>query len=414
MLTPYRELFVTHGAWAFSLAGFVARMPISMVGLGIVLLVSAVTGEYGMAGALSATFALTQAVVSPQVARLVDRLGQARVTVPGLAVFAAGLVALLLLVEAGAPSWTLFASTAVAGAAMPPVGSLVRARWSHALRGSPRLHTAYSFESVVDELIFVVGPVLVTVLAIQVDRFAGLFAVLVLSVVGTLAFTAHRVSEPPPSGLGHREAGSVLAVPGLRVVFGCFIALGGFFGSFEVIVVAFASEQGLRVLSGVVLALYAVGSFLAGLAYGAVRFRAPLHRRFRTASAFTAVSVLPLLVVGGLGSLPLLAVLAFLAGFAASPLLIGGFALVERLAPASRLTEGLTWAVTGVVLGVTAGASVSGWAIDRFGAGPAFAVPVVSGVTTALVAFTGTRWLGPQGPDREEEHGSADAAQLGP
>ncbi|MGH3344565.1 MAG: MFS transporter [Carbonactinosporaceae bacterium] len=410
MLRPYRELFVTRGAWVFSLAGFVARMPISMVGLGIVLLVSAVTGEYGLAGALSATFAFTQAMVSPQVARLVDRLGQARVTVPALAVFAAGLIWLLVLVEAGAPSWTLFASTAVAGAAMPPVGSLVRARWSHALRDSRRVHTAYSFESAVDELIFVVGPVLVTVLATQVGRLAGLLAVLVLAVGGTLAFAAHRVSEPPPSGMGHREDGFVLADPGLRVVFGSFIALGGFFGSFEVIVVAFASEQGLRVLSGVVLALYALGSFLAGLAYGTIRFRAPLHRRFRTASAFMALSVLPLLAVGRLGNLPVLAVLALVAGFSASPLLIGGFALVERLAPAARLTEGLTWAVTGVVLGVTAGASVSGWAIDRLGAGPAFAVPVVSGVTTALVAFAGTRWLGPRGPGREEEHGSADVA----
>ena len=137
MLAPYRSLLTTPGSKAFTAAGFVARLPISMLNIGIVLLVEAATGSYAIAGAVAATFAVIQAAASPQLARLVDRLGQARVTVPMLAVHLSGLLALVLLAQLGGPTWTLFLAAAFAGIATPQIGSLVRARWAYLVSGTP-------------------------------------------------------------------------------------------------------------------------------------------------------------------------------------------------------------------------------------------------------------------------------------
>jgi MFS family permease len=409
VLRPYRALFAAPGALGFSLAGFVARMPMSMISIGIVLLVSATTGSYGTAGGVSATSALATAVAGPQLARLVDRLGQAQVALPALAVFVVSMAAFLACAETDAPVWTLYVTAGVAGAAMPSIGAMVRARWAALYTGTPKLHTAYSLESTVDEVIFIIGPVLATLLATQVWRLAGLVAVLVFAVTGTLAMMAQRRTQPPHSGSRSGSSGSAFRVPGMRVLTAVFVALGCLFGAIEIIVVGFATEQGHRPAAGFVLAAYAFGSCLAGLAYGAMHFRTPLHRRFLVGAAAMSLSVLPLPFVGSLG---LLAAVMFLAGFAISPTLIAGFGLVESLVRSDRLTEGMTWLVTGIMLGVTLGTAVAGYLIDEVGAARAFYLPVVSGAAAALTAYAGSRWLRPAGIE-EGELGHTGVAQLG-
>lgn len=409
MLKPYRELFGATGAWAFSLAGFVARMPISMIGIGIVLLVSATTGSYGLAGAVAATSAFATAVAGPQVARLVDRLGQAQVALPALAVFTVSTVAFMACAEGGAPVWTLYVTAGFAGASAPNIGAMVRARWAALYTGTPRLHTAYSLESTVDEVIFIIGPVLATVLATQVSRLAGLAAVLVFAVTGTVAFAVQRSTQPPHSGARHRQGGTAIAVPGMRVLMAVFVALGCLFGAMEITVVGFATEQGQRPYAGVVLAVYALGSCLAGLAYGAVHFRTPLHRRFLAGAAAMSLSVLGLPFID---SLPALALMFLVAGFAISPTLIAGFALVESLVKSEQLTEGLTYLTTGILLGVTLGTALAGRLIDSFGAARAFYLPVVSGAVAAAVAYGGARWLRPAGIE-EGYRGHSGVEQLG-
>jgi MFS family permease len=104
VLRPYRELLATPGGLRFSTSAFVARMPIAMIGLGIVLLVVAETGKYSLAGALSATFALVNAGAAPAIARLVDRLGQRRVLLPSVPLSCVGLVVFVVLASAGAPT----------------------------------------------------------------------------------------------------------------------------------------------------------------------------------------------------------------------------------------------------------------------------------------------------------------------
>jgi MFS family permease len=157
-LRPYADIFRIPGAWRFSAAGVIGRMPMAMFGLGTVLLISAATGKYGVAGAVSVVGSLGYAFTSPRIARLVDSHGQRRVLLPLLAVFITATAALIIAVELGLATWALFVAGAIAGASMPSLGTLVRTRWSALLAGTPDLHTAFSFESVADELCFIIGP----------------------------------------------------------------------------------------------------------------------------------------------------------------------------------------------------------------------------------------------------------------
>ena len=195
---PYLEIFRLPGALAFSAAGALARMPMAMFGLGTVLLISAITGRYGLAGTVAAAGSIGYAVCAPQAAKLADRFGQHRVLRPLALIFALSTIIFIGCAELRAPVWALVLSGVVAGASMPSLGSMVRARWSALLGDSPRLHTAFAFESVNDEMIFVVGPVIVTVLATEVYPAAGLALAMLLCVTGTLLFAAQRRTEPRP------------------------------------------------------------------------------------------------------------------------------------------------------------------------------------------------------------------------
>jgi MFS family permease len=392
VLRTYRALLAVPGGLAFSAAAFVMRLPISMLGLGTVLLVVSSTGSYGMAGATAATVALTQAVCAPSLGRLVDRLGQARVMLPAVAAHGLGLAALLGAALGGGPTWTLFPAAALYGGTYPPAGSLVRARWAHAVAGTPLLATAYSVESILDEVIFIVGPVLVTALATGVSAAAGPLVAFSFAATGTVALARQRRTEPPRRQAGEPKHPSALRVPGLRVLVGMAAALGGLFGSLEIVVVAFASERGARPVAGLVLALIATGSMLSGLLYGAIRWRVPLRRRLLIGLAAMALAISSL---GLAGTVPQLAVLAFVAGFAISPTLIAVFGLVEALVPAATRTEGLTWLTTGIGVGIALAAALVGRVIDAAGARPAFLLPIGCGLLAAVLALAGASRLRP-------------------
>src|SRR5690606_5511674 len=243
------------GVKGFVIAGFIGRMPMSMLGIGIIVLISELTGAYALAGAVAAVVSVAFAVAAPLSGRLVDRYGQAKVIVPLVLLHGAALITLMVCAGSGAPSWTLFASAAVSGGAAVSLGSLVRARWTHVLGGSGqgRLQAAFSFESVADEMIFVTGPALVTGLATVVNPYSGLIVALVAAVGGTLAFAAQRRTEPPVRRVLARS-GTPIAIPGVALLSCVLLAMGAVFGSIDLITVAFAEEQGAKVMSGVLLA----------------------------------------------------------------------------------------------------------------------------------------------------------------
>jgi MFS family permease len=401
MAGPYQAIFAPPGTRGFSAAGLVGRMPLSMLGVGIVTMVSQVTGRYGLAGALSATLALAAAVCGPQVSRLVDRYGQRRVLRPVCVVTVTAITALVIAVRSGAPEWVDFACV-LCGGLTPSMGAMVRARWAAVHRGAPELlHTAYSFESVMDEIVFILGPILSIGLCTAWFAEAGPLLAVVFLGVGVLLLTAQRGTEPRPHPGGGAAERSALRAPGLWVLAASFVGTGAVFGSVDVVTVAFADERGHKALASLVLASYALGSCLAGLVFGLVVPRGTHTGRFLVGTCAMAVSMIPPLLVGNLW---FLAMALFVSGTTIAPTMVTAMGLVERLVPRTRLTEGITWTTTGLAVGIAVGASLAGRVIDARGASAAFVVPAAAAVLAVAVAFSGSRRLRPA-PEREGEDG---------
>ncbi|KJY43837.1 MFS transporter [Streptomyces sp. NRRL B-1568] len=396
MSSPYRAIFAAPGAKGFSAAGFLGRMPLSMMSIGIVTMVSQLTGRYGLAGALSATLALSAAVLGPQISRLVDRYGQRRVLRPATLVSLVAVAGLLVAAQQRWPDWTLFVFSA-GGGCVPSVGSMVRARWAAIYEGSPReLHTAYSAESVIDEVCFIVGPILSIGLSTAWFPEAGPLLAGCFLAVGVFWLTAQRATEPAPHPGGEHAGGSALRSPGLQVLVLTFVATGAVFGSVDVVTVAFAEEQGHKAAASLVLAVYALGSCLAGAVFGLLHLKGEPARRWVVGVCAMAVSMIPLQLVG---NLPFLAVALFVAGLSIAPTMVTTMALVEQHVPRAKLTEGMTWTSTGLAVGVALGSSAAGWVVDALGAPAGYAVPGTAGMLAAVGAFLGFRRLQPA-PER--------------
>jgi MFS family permease len=388
MLDTYRRILTRPGTALFSATGLVARLPISMLGLGIVLLVQQATGSYGLAGSVSAAMLIGQGALAIPQGRLLDRLGQARVLPLVVTVWGVSLALLMWSVEADWPIVSAYALAAVCGAALPAVGSCVRARWAHVLDSERDVQTAFALEAVVDEVVFMTGPILVTVLATIVHPVAGLSAALATGVLGTLYFAAQRGTAPPPhprSPIRADRAGIPWrTVAPLTVV--C-MALGLLFGAAEVTAVAFSEEQGAKSYVGVLLALWAFGSLLAGVITGAVTWRRGAEVRLRIGALGMATTMLPLPLID---SMWVMGAVLFAAGFAIAPTLIAAMSLAEQVLPSSRLTEGMAFLHTGLIGGVAPGAAVAGIVIDAHGASPAYLVSFGGGLL-ALAAALVTR-----------------------
>ncbi|GAB3155970.1 MFS transporter [Microbispora hainanensis] len=386
MVGPYRGLFGTPGVKGFVIAGFIGRAPMSMLGIGVILLITAITGSYAKAGAVAATFSIAVAVAGPLTGRLVDRFGQARVLVPLVLLHACSLTALMLCAHSGTPEWTLYAAGAVSGATGISLGSLVRARWSHVLADPAKLHTAFSFESVADELIFVGGPAFVTALTIAINPYAGLIAAIVLTVSGTLAFAAMRGTEPP--AVRHRgAAGSPIAIPGVALLSAVFLAMGAVFGSVDIITVAFAEEHGSKGAAGLLLASIACGSAVSGLWYGSRHWKISLRSRFVRGLSLFAAGLTPVLLMR---DVRVMALALFVAGLSISPTIITGFSLVERMVPAAQLNEGMAWVTTSINLGVAVGSWAGGRLTDAFGASNAYGFSYACALLAAVVGLAGS------------------------
>jgi MFS family permease len=329
---------------------------------------------------------LGEAVAAPRLGRLVDRFGQRRVLFLSLAVHSVGTLALVISAQLSAPNWMLLATAALSGAAALQVGSLVRARWSALVGGSSALEAAFALESTLDELIFVLGPVLVTALALGVAPGAGLLGALVLTIVGSLALALQRRTEPAPAGVRDQSERSAISTPGLRVLVATFVAAGAIFGTLDVAMVAFAGQVGAPAAAGPLLALVAAGSLLAGLAYGTRGWRWPLEKRFVASVIVLWGGTVPLVFVP---SVALMAPAATLAGVAIAPTLIAGFTLVQKLVPSGALTEGLNWTITALGVGAAVGAWTAGIIADSAGGRIAFLVAVFAGGTAVIMAACG-------------------------
>ncbi|MEU4427049.1 MFS transporter [Actinoplanes sp. NPDC024001] len=385
MFASYRRLFEAPGTVAFTVAALPARFSISMFGVSVVIMVATLRDSYALAGSVSAAGLAAIAVAGPWVGRMVDRYGQARMLVPTTLVSATAGGALAFLAGADVPVWTLFAAY-VGASVSPNTGAMARARWAALYRDRPALlHSANALEQSIDELCFMLGPVVAALLCTSVAPQAGMIVSLVLYVTGSLAFAAQRRTQPKVHAV--RERGrSPLRVRGVLEITVTFLFTGAVFGSMEVVTVAYTESLGRPAAAGVILGLLAGGSALAGLAFGTLRLRGTTAVRFLICVAAMALLLQPVLLADDVWTL---GVLLFIAGLATAPTMITSMTLVHELVPPSRITEGMTLTNTGLLIGISAGASVGGWVVEVADAHTGYATPAIASALALLAALAG-------------------------
>jgi MFS family permease len=379
-------------------AALVARLPIGIDSLAIVLFLRERTGSYATAGFVSACFALGSGAGAPLSGRLVDRFGQGEVLVPLALVHALGLAVLVALGLAGVHVALLVPAALVAGAAIPPISATMRPLWGPMLSGAPDLlPAAYALDSVMIEFVFVVGPLLTAIATALLSPVAALALSALFVVGGTLAFTAS-----PPSRAWRPEARTgagrgwlgALASPGLRTLVAVTLPLGFCFGAMEVTLPAFSEEMASRAWAGVLLSVWSLGSAAGGIAYGARAGTLPLARTYIRLAAVLPLTFLPLAATPSVWVMP---ALCLVAGVAIAPLMASGNQLVGDVAPTGALTEAFTWPITALVIGIAAGNAAAGALVEAADWRVSFLVGAGCAMFGSVLAFArrGTLGLAP-------------------
>ncbi|MFI1357759.1 MFS transporter [Streptomyces sp. NPDC020898] len=360
MLAPYRRLFSARGSIAFTMAGFFGRLALAMYGVSTVIMVATLRDSYTLAGAVGGVSLAATLITVPRISRLIDQYGQTRVAVPAAAISALGSVALVLCAHNGAPVWTLFVTGSLSTA--PNAGGLVRARWAEIYRNDEKsLHVANSFEQVLDEICFILGPIITVALCTGLFPEAGRLAAGALTLGGTLLLVAQKSSEPPVQELD-KTAKSPLRNRGLQVVMVTLFLTGTTFGSLEIVSVAYTEELGHASSAGVVIALQAVGSAVAGFLFGLVTPRGHNTTRLLTGLFAMGLLMLPLQFAE---NLPALCLLMFVAGMANTPTMVTSMTMVQELVPRAQINEGMALAVTSILGGTALGSALAGLVVDR-------------------------------------------------
>lgn len=385
MFSAYTTLFRTPGAMKFSVFALIGRMPISMDSLALIFIVVAVSDSYALAGALSAVASIVISIATPFWSRVADRIGQRKMLLRVVPLKIIGLSLFIALVMNEAPIWSWFVSIIVAELASINTGGLVRRRWLHVLspdKSSTKedeadrhvVNTAYSYEALMDEIVFIVGPITATAFATSIAPAAGLIAGMILMSIGLPLFAMQRATEPPPSPVRVKDPHPpVIGLPIVQAIALATTFTGGFFGAIAITVVGFAQSQGREPYSGLLLGLWASGSAVMAIINGLIKWKTSYVGRFLIfLTALTALSI-PFIFVD---SIFWLAVALFFNGIAIAPLIVNAYGVVQEVVPSEQITESFTWVVAGMPLGGAISSALGGWIIDTYGAQTAFWVPL--------------------------------------
>jgi MFS family permease len=382
----YAAIFRAPYVRALVASSLLARLPIGINALAIVLYLRAERGSFAVAGAVAGALAAGSGIGAPVQGRLVDGFGQRRVLVPLGIVHAAALGAVVASTEAGAAAAVLVAFAFVAGFAIPPTSSVLRSMWPSLLRERPELlQPAYALDSVLIELIFILGPLVTAIIATAASPPVALVVSAISVVVGTVAFTAlppSRAFQPEPE----RRAGRLgaLASPGVRTLVLTSVPAGIGVGICEVALPAFSDAEGAAATAGVLLATWSLGSAAGGLVYGALPHRPPLEKVHLWVAGLLPLGLLPLALAP---SVAVMALLVIPAGMFIAPLLATRNELVGWVAPEGARTEAYTWPVTAFVGGIAIGSAVAGAIVEGPGWRTAFvAAGAVAAAGTIIVA----------------------------
>jgi predicted MFS family arabinose efflux permease len=378
------------------LASLVGRLANATGPLSVVLFVQEQTGSLAQAGAASAAIGLASGLLAPVRGRLVDRYGQRRCLLPMGLGFAAALAGMVATAGPGpAAVATTIALAAAAGAVAPPLGASMRALWVSLVGQGPRLQTAYALDAVLDELLFVLGPLLAGGLAALYRPAAGVLATAGLALVGTLGFVASPVSRAqagrPAADGGRVGWAGAMAAPGLRTLVLSLTGVGAAIGIWEIGLVGAAREAGSPEAASISLAAWAAAGGVGGLWYGSRTWRRPAGQRYL---ALLALLVLAGAIMAAAGSPVAMGAVVVLVGAVLAPLESSAYLLAAELAPAGTLTESGTWLNTAINVTAAAGLAVAGALVDRAGVPATLAVACACTAAGLLVALAGHERLG--------------------
>ncbi|MFE9997823.1 MFS transporter [Streptomyces avermitilis] len=388
MAAGYLEILRARHAARLLTGTLVGRLPNATAAIAVVLFIRAEGGTYSLAGALAAVYGVANAVGQPLLGRLVDLYGQPRVQLPAALVSALAMTAFAL--SGTDPLPLAYVSMAVAGLFTPPLEGGLRALWPSVLRREDQVHTAYAMDAVAQEVMFTVGPLLVT---LCVALWSAQAALVVLNVIGVLGALSVVVSPPSRAWRSApREAHwlGALRSPGLLALLGAFLFVGLALGSITVAGVSYADDNGGDAVYGWLMAALGLGALVGGTVYGARQWSGAPERRLRGLVALLAVCYLPLVLVPGPVAMTALTALA---GVFLAPCIACAFIIVDRHAPSGTVTEAFSWLVTTFTVGASVGTGLAGPVVEWGGTLWGFAVPGVAGAVSLLVLLATGRVL---------------------
>jgi MFS family permease len=381
-LHRYRAVLAEEGLGYLFVASMVGRLPIGMTGLAILLLVQGARDSFALGGIATGAYVAGLAAVAPLIGRLIDRRGPRWVLVSCAVLFPASMAALVAAVSAGAPSAVLLACAAAAGMSFPPITVCMRTFLRQRLPDDASLQAAYSLDSVLIEVMFIAGPMLVAFFAAFASAAASVLFSAVCGLAGVALFLpalrAWRIeARRHATLLGPLSERQFVAL--IAIVLCYCIA----FGLTELGAAAYAAEVGRPALINPRYTPASAGSALGGLAYGSRGWHAPLLRQFGTMLAVLGAG---LLVLGAVSWPPLLfGGLCILAGVVMAPALIIQSMLVAKVARPEHMTEAFTWSTSALLGGVGLGMALGGALVELWRAPSAF----LAGGAAALVAAVG-------------------------
>ncbi|MER5535886.1 MFS transporter [Streptomyces mirabilis] len=392
MAAGYLEILRARHAARLLAGTLTGRLPNATAAIAVVLFVRAEGGTYSLAGALAAVYGVGNAVGQPLLGRLVDLYGQPRVQLPAALVSALGMGVFAF--SGTDPLPVAYPAMVVAGLFTPPLEGGLRALWPSVLRREEQVHTAYAMDAVAQEVMFTVGPLLLTLCA---SLWSARAALLILNVVGVLG--ALSVVLSPPSRAWRsapREAHwlGALRSPGLLALLGAFLFVGIALGSITVAAVSYADDHGGDAVYGWLMAAVGLGALVGGTAYGARRWSGAPERRLRVLVALLAVCYLPLVLMPGAVAMTALAALA---GVFLAPCIACAFIIVDRHAPRGTVTEAFSWLVTTFTVGASVGTGLAGPVVEWGGAVWGFALPGAAGAAALVVLLATGRVLAATG-----------------
>ena len=384
-LSDYRAALTTPGAGWPVLTSLLARMPIAMIGLSLLLFVQRETGSFAVAGAVSAGSLVGVAVGAVAQGRIMDRLGPTRPLLVTAALFAVAVAAAVLAVEAHQPAVVLVALGSLVGLTEPMVGAASRALWVHLVPAGPIRHAAYAYEAISLEVFFILGPALAGVLVAAPWGGTGVVLGAVCMIVGSVGFSLTPVVRAVrPARMARGALLGALAYPGMRTVALAALGFGITVGFVEVAVPAAATKAGHAPLGGVMLAMWSLTSVAFGLFYAVRPWPRPMHLRLPALLGMFALLIAPMAVPTGLVGL---SIALLVAGIWITPQSTAHSTAIELVTPGDTATEAFGWVVTSVTLGLAAGHSISGYLVEHVGVPASFLASSGSGLLVALLVW---------------------------